>query len=169
VKPGETLLVSGASGGIGSAAVQFARHRGITVIGTASAPSHDYLRRLGAMPTTYGPGLVERVRELAPSGVDAALDIAGSGVIPQLIELVGDPSRVLSIADFTAPQFGAQLSLMAQKDPERVLAEAARLFSEGALRVRLGGTFPLAQAAEAYQLCAAGHAVGKLVITIDGA
>jgi NADPH:quinone reductase-like Zn-dependent oxidoreductase len=91
VKSGETLLVSGASGGIGSAAVQFARHRGITVIGTASAPNQEYLRGLGAIPTTYGPGLVERVRKLAPRGVDAALDIAGSSVIPELIELVGDP------------------------------------------------------------------------------
>jgi NADPH:quinone reductase-like Zn-dependent oxidoreductase len=166
VKSGATILVSGASGGIGSAAIQFARCRGITVIGTASAPNHEYLRGLGAIPTTYGPGLVERVRKLAPTGVDAALDIAGSSVIPELIELVGDPSRVLSVADFTAPQYGAQLSLAAQEHPERALAEAARLFSEGAFRVALGKTFPLALAAEAYKLCAAGHAVGKLVISI---
>ncbi len=167
VKPGETLLVSGASGGIGSAAIQFARYRGITVIGTASDSNHDYLRGLGAIPTTYGPGLVERVRKLAPTGVDAALDIAGSGVIPELIELVGDPCRVLSIADFTAPQYGAQLSLVAQKDPQLVLVEAARLYSEGALRVTLGKTFLLAQAAEAYKLSATGHVTGKLVITIS--
>jgi NADPH:quinone reductase-like Zn-dependent oxidoreductase len=167
VKSGETLLVSGASGGIGSAAIQFARCRGITVIGTASAPNHAYLRGLGAIPTTYGPGLAERVRKLAPTGVDAALDIAGSGIIPELIELVGDPSRVLSIADFTAPNYGAQLSLAAQKDPERALAEAARLFSEGAFRVTVGKTFPLAQASEAYQCCAAGHAMGKLIISIS--
>lgn len=167
VKPGETLLVNGAAGGIGSAVVQFARYRGITVIGTASAPKHDYLSGLGAIPTTYGPGLVERVRKLAPTGVNAALDIAGSGVIPELIELVGDPSRVLSIADFTAPQYGAQMSLEAQKNPELVLVEAARLYLEGAFRVTLGKTFPLAQAAEAYKLSAEGHVTGKLVITIS--
>ena len=165
VKTGETLLVNGAAGGIGSAVIQFARYHGITVIGTASAPKQAYLSALGAIPTTYGPGLVERVRKLAPGGVDAALDLAGSGVIPELIELVGDPSRVLSIADFTAPQHGAQVSLEAQKNPERVLAEAARLYSEGAFRMALQ-TFSLAQAAEAYQLCAAGHVTGKLVITI---
>ena len=167
VKAGETLLVSGASGGIGSAAVQFARYRGITVIGTASAPNQDYLRALGAIPTTYGPGLVERVRKLAPNGVNAALDIAGSGVIPELIELVGDPSRVISVADFTAPQYGAQLSLVAQKNPQLVLVEAARLYSEGAFRVPLGKTFPLAQASDAYKICAEGHSAGKLVITIS--
>jgi NADPH:quinone reductase-like Zn-dependent oxidoreductase len=167
VKAGETLLVSGASGGIGSAAVQFALYRGITVIGTASARNHDYLRGLGAIPTSYGSGLVERVRKLAPNGVNAALDIAGSGVIPELIELVGDPSRVISVADFTAPQYGARVSLVAQKNPELVLVEAARLYSEGAFRVLLGKTFPLAQASEAYKLCAEGHATGKLVITIS--
>ena len=167
VKPGETLLVSGASGGIGSAVIQFALYRGATVIGTASAPNYDYLRGLGATPTTYGPGLVERVRKLAPTGVNAALDLAGSGVIPELIELVGDPSHVLSVADFTAPQYGAQLSLVAQKDPERALAEAARLYSEGAFHVTLEKTFPITQAAEAYRLSAAGHVTDKLVITIS--
>jgi NADPH:quinone reductase-like Zn-dependent oxidoreductase len=166
-KAGETLLVSGASGGIGSAAIQFARHRGITVIGTASARNQDYLRALGAVPTTYGPGLVERVRRLAPKGVNAALDVAGSGVIPELIELVGDPSRVVSIADFTAPKYGAQMSLVAQKNPELVLAEAARLYSEGAFRLHVGRTFPLDQASEAYKSCAEGHSTGKLVITIS--
>lgn len=166
VKPGETLLVSGASGGIGSAVIQFARWAGIRVIGTASGANQAYLGELGAIPTTYGPGLVERVRKRAPTGVDAALDIAGSGVVPELIELVGDPSRVLSVADFTAPQYGAQLSLAAQKEPERALQQAARLFSEGAFRAPLGMTFPLAQAAEAYQRCATRHGKGKLVVSI---
>jgi len=136
------------------------------VIGTASAPNHDYLRGLGALPTTYGPGLVERVRALAPRGVDAALDIAGSGVIPDLIELVGDPSRVLSVADPTATKYGAQLSLVAQKDVRGVLLEAVRLHAEGAFRLTVAGTFPLERAAQAYELCAAGHTRGKLVVTI---
>jgi NADPH:quinone reductase-like Zn-dependent oxidoreductase len=166
VAAGETLLVSGASGGIGSAVIQFARHQGLTVIGSASVGNHDYLRSLGAIPTTYGPGLVARVKALAPAGVDAALDIAGSGVLAELVELVGDPARVLSIADFSAPRFGVKLSLAAQKDPARVLVEAARLHSAGGFHLRLGGTFPLAQAAEAYQLCATGHATGKLVISL---
>ena len=166
VRSGDTLLVNGASGGIGSAVVQFARLRGITVIGTASPANQAYLRGFGAIPTIYGPGLVARVRRLAPGGVAAALDIAGSSVLPELIELVGDPARVLSIADFTAPQVGAQLSLAVQPHPERALAEAARLFSEGAFRVVLAGTFPLARAAEAYRLCAAGHVRGKLVDSV---
>jgi NADPH:quinone reductase-like Zn-dependent oxidoreductase len=167
VKSGETLFVNGAAGGIGSAVIQLARYRGIAVIGTASASKHDYLRGLGAIPTTYGPGLVERVRKLAPTGVNAALDLAGAGVIPDLIELVGVPSRVVSVADFTAPQYGAQGSFEVQKNPELALAEAGGLYSDGAFRVTLQKTFPLAQAAEAYKLSAAGHVTGKLVIAVS--
>lgn len=167
VKSGETLLVNGAAGGVGSAVIQFARYRGITVIGTASEPKHDYLRALGAIPTTYGAGLVERARKLAPAGVSAALELAGSGVIPELIELVGDPSRVLSAVDYSAQQQGAQVSFEVQKNPERALAEAARLYSEGAFHLTLEKIFPLTQAAEAHKLSAAGHVMGKLVITIS--
>jgi NADPH:quinone reductase-like Zn-dependent oxidoreductase len=147
--------------------IQLARHGGVTVIGTASVPKHDYLRALGATPTTYGRGLVERVRKLAPTSVTGALDLAGRGVIPELIEVTGDPSRVVSIVDFTAPHYGAQGSFEVQKHPERALADAGRLYSEGAFRVALEKTFPLAQAAEAYTLGAAGHVTGKLVITVS--
>lgn len=167
VKAGQTLLVSGAAGGVGSAVIQFARHRGITVIGTASTPKHDYLRGLGAIPTTYGPGLAERVRELAPRGVDAALDIAGSGIVPELIDMVGDPSGVLSIADFSAPEHGVRFSTKPQEHPERALAEAARLYSDGALRLHVEKTFPLAQSGEAQALSIGGHVTGKLVICVS--
>ena len=167
VKSGETLLVSGAAGGIGSAVILFARLGGITVIGTARAQKHDYLRGLGAVPTTYGPGLADRVRELAPEGVDAALDLAGSGIIPELIEIVGgDPTRVLSVADFSAEQYGAKFSHGPPKDPERVLADVARLWSEGLFRLRVEQTFPLEQTAEAQEVSAEGHVTGKLVISI---
>ncbi len=143
VQSGETLLVSGAAGGIGSAVIQLARLRGIAVIGTASAPKHDYLRALGTIPTTYGPGLAERVRALAPEGVDAALDLAGSGIIPELIAIVGHPSHVLSVADFSAEQYGAKFSHGPPKDPERIFDTVARLCSEGHFRLRLDKTFAL--------------------------
>jgi NADPH:quinone reductase-like Zn-dependent oxidoreductase len=167
VKYGETLLVSGAAGGIGSAVLQFARLRGINVIGTASARKHDYLRELGAIPTTYGSGLAERVRELAPQGVAAALDLAGSGIVPELIEIVGDPSRVLSVADFSARQFGAKFSSGPSKDLERILADVARLCSEGLFRLHVDQTFPLEQTAKAQEASAKGHVTGKLVITVS--
>lgn len=167
VQPGQTLLVSGAAGGVGSAIVQFARQRGITVIGTASAGKQDYLRELGAIPTTYGPGLAERVRELAPQGVDAALDLAGSGIIPELIGIVGEASRVLSISDFSAPEHGAQFSTQPLEHPERALAEAAGLYAEGAFALRIEKNFPLAQASDAFALSIDGHVTGKVVISVD--
>jgi len=165
VKPGETLLVSGAAGGVGSAVLQIARHRGITVIGTASERNQDYLRSLGAVATTYGAGLVDRVRALAAHGIDAALDLAGSGVVPELIELTGDPSKVLSIADFTAPKHGAQVSATAT-NAAGAIAEAALLFTAGAFRIPVEKTFPLAATAAAHAASAAGHVTGKLVVTV---
>jgi NADPH:quinone reductase-like Zn-dependent oxidoreductase len=166
VKPGEILLVSGAAGGIGSAVLQFAHLRGITVIGTASEQKHAYLRSLGAIPITYGLGLAGRIKELAPHGVDRALDLAGSGIIPELIEIVGDPTRVLSAADLSAPQYGAKFCYGPPKHPERVFAEVARLCSEGLFRLHVEQIFPLEQTALAQEVSARGHVTGKLIISI---
>ena len=136
VKAGETLLVAGAAGGVGSAVVQLARYRGATVIGTASEAKHDYLRGLGAIPTTYGPGLPDRVAVLAPGDVDAALDLAGAGVVPDLVSIVGDGARVLSIADIDAPKHGALVTTSQVDDPEVPLAEVARIYEGIAWEVR---------------------------------
>ncbi len=166
IRSGETLLVSGASGGVGSSVVQIAHRRGIAVIGTASERNQDYLRSLGAVATTYGDGLVDRVRALAPNGIDAALDIAGSDVIPELIELTGEPSKVLSIADFSAPEHGAQVSITST-NPVDAFAEAARLFTEGAFHLPVEKTFPLEETAEAQAASAEGHVAGKFVVTVS--
>jgi NADPH:quinone reductase-like Zn-dependent oxidoreductase len=165
IKNGETLLVSGASGGVGSAVVQIARERGITVIGIAGPSSQDYLRIFGAIGVVYGDGLAGRVRAVAPDGIDAALDIAGSGVIPELIELTGDPFKVLSIADFSAPEHGAQVSTT-PTDTAAALAEVARLFREGAFGIPVSQAFPLAEAGQAQQASAAGHATGRVILTV---
>ncbi len=165
IQPGQTLLVSGAAGGVGSAVVQLARHRGITVIGTAGAHNQDYLRSLGAIATTYGGGLVGRVRALAPDGVDAALDIAGSGVIAELIELTGDPAKVLSIADFSAPSLGAQVSSDGIDYPG-AFAEVAALAERGEFTLPVAQAFPLAEASAAHAASAAGHVTGRFVVTV---
>lgn len=162
-RPGGTLVVSGASGGVGSAVLQIARERGIPVVATAGEDNQDYLRSLGAVATTYGPGLVDRVRRLAPDGVDAALDLAGSGVLGELVELTGDPARVVTIADPGAPAHGVVFTGEAE-DPPAAFAEAARLFVEGAFTIPVQAAFPLERAAEAHARSAAGHARGRLVI-----
>ncbi|MEV5593450.1 NADP-dependent oxidoreductase [Streptomyces sp. NPDC052496] len=163
VQPGERLLVSGASGGVGSAVLQIARDRGITVTGTAGAANQDYLRGLGALATTYGQGWVERVRQLGP--VDAALDLAGSGVIRELVELTGDPQKVVSIADLTAPDHGVRFSGVAGSMPD-ALAEAAGLISRGRLHIPVEKSYSLADAAAAHIDSQAGHTRGRRVIVI---
>ncbi|MFF7401661.1 NADP-dependent oxidoreductase [Streptomyces murinus] len=163
VQPGQTLLVSGASGGVGSAVLQIARDRGITVIGTAGAANQDYLRGLGALATTYGEGWVERVRRLGP--IDAALDLAGSGVLRELVELVGDPRKVVSIADLGAPEFGVRFSGVAGSVPD-ALAMAADLISRGRLHIPVEKSYPLAEAAAAHIDSRAGHTRGRRVIVV---
>jgi NADPH:quinone reductase-like Zn-dependent oxidoreductase len=166
VTEGQTLLINGAAGGVGSAAVQLARVRGAKVIGTASEPNHEYLRSLGATPTTYGDGLVERVRAIAPDGVDAALDTAGRGVLPDLIELTGSPERVVTIADYTAPQYGVRMSGTGQGRAFEALGQAAQLFDQQAFEIPVR-TFELADAPEAHRISEEGHLRGKLVLLVD--
>ncbi|MCX5205456.1 NADP-dependent oxidoreductase [Streptomyces sp. NBC_00237] len=163
VRPGQTLLVSGASGGVGSAVLQIARDRGITVIGVAGAANQAYLRSLGALATTYGEGWVERVRRLGR--VDAALDLAGSGVIRELVELTGDPSRVVSIADLGAPEFGARFSGVTGDVPQ-ALAEAVRLIARGKLHIPVEKAYPLSDASAAHSDSRAGHTRGRRVIVV---
>ncbi|MEW9517510.1 NADP-dependent oxidoreductase [Streptomyces tubercidicus] len=163
VRSGQTLLVSGASGGVGSAVLQIARERGITVIGTAGAANQDYLRGLGALATTYGEGWVGRVRQLGR--VDAALDLAGSGVIRELVELTGDPQKVISIADLAAPELGVRFSGVAGSMPD-ALAETVGLILRGRLHIPVEKSYTLAEAAAAHIDSRAGHTRGRRVVVV---
>jgi NADPH:quinone reductase-like Zn-dependent oxidoreductase len=164
---GGTLLINGASGSVGSAAVQLAVVRGVRVIGTASPASHDYLRSLGAEPVAYGEGLAGRVRALAPDGVDAALDVAGSGVLPELIELAGGPEHVVTIADFGgAREHGVRFSSGDTGRAVHVLAEIGELIESGRFTLPVAQTFPLAEIAQAHRTGEDGHVRGKLVLVI---
>ncbi|MFI0819055.1 NADP-dependent oxidoreductase [Streptomyces sp. NPDC021098] len=168
VGEGTTLLVEGAAGGVGTVTVQLAAARGATVIGTAREANHAFLTGLGATPTTYGPGLPERVAALAPQGVDAVLDAAGSGSLPDLVAIAGDARRVVSVADMAAHQHGVHLTWARSGDTPGYdgLAVAARLAAEGRFRVPLHGVFPLKDAAKAHELSATGHVRGKVVLTV---
>ncbi|MEV5251913.1 NADP-dependent oxidoreductase [Streptomyces werraensis] len=163
IRPGQTLLVSGASGGVGSAVLQIARDRGITVVGTAGAANLAYLRGLGAHATTYAEGWPERVR--AFTSVDAALDLAGAGVVRELVELTGDPARVVSIADPTAPELGVRFSNVAGSVPD-ALKETVRLLEQGRLHIPVKKAYSLAEAAAAHTDSRAGHTRGRRVIVI---
>jgi NADPH:quinone reductase-like Zn-dependent oxidoreductase len=165
---GSTLLISGASGSVGSAAVQLAVARGARVIGTASPANHEYLRSLGAEPVTYGDGLAGRVRALAPDGVDLALDVAGSGVLPELIELAGGPEHVLTIADFDgARKHGVRFSRGDAGRAVDALSGIGELIGSGRFALPVVQTFPLAEVAEAHRASEGGHVHGKLVLLVD--
>jgi NADPH:quinone reductase-like Zn-dependent oxidoreductase len=165
VGSGSTLLINGASGSVGSAAVQLAVARGARVIGTASPANHDYLRSLGAGPVAYGEGMAERVRALAPGGVDLALDVAGSGVLPELIELADGAGNVITVADFAgAQEFGVRFSRGDDGRALHALAEIGPLIEAGRFSLPVARTFPLAAVAEAQQASEHGHERGKIVL-----
>jgi NADPH:quinone reductase-like Zn-dependent oxidoreductase len=167
VESGSMLLVDGASGSVGSAAVQLAVVRGARVIGTASPANHEYLRSLGAMPVAYGESLAARVRAVAPDGVDVALDVAGSGVLPELIELAGGPGHVVTIADFEGAQkYGVRFSGGDVGRALYALAEIGGLIESGRFLPPVVRAFPLAEVAEAHQVSEQGHVRGKLVLLV---
>jgi NADPH:quinone reductase-like Zn-dependent oxidoreductase len=164
---GHRLLVNGASGSVGSAAVQLAVARGARVIGTASPANHDYLRSLGAEPVAYGEGLAGRVRALAPGGVDLALDVAGNGVLPELIELAGGPENVVTIADFAGAQkYDVRFSRGDTGRAVHALAEIGALIESGRFSLPVAQTFPLAEVAQAHRVSEHGHRRGKLVLVV---
>ncbi|OKK12402.1 NADP-dependent oxidoreductase [Streptomyces sp. CB02400] len=162
---GRTLLIEGAAGGVGSAAVAMAVARGATVIGTSSTGKHAYLRTLGALPTTYGEGLADRVRELAPAGVDAVFDMAASGSLPDLVAIAGDADRVVTVADAAREDRLGVRHLYAENDAT-VLAEGAALGGQGRFTPHLAATHPLDEIAEAHREAERGHTQGKIVITL---
>ncbi|MDE3720865.1 NADP-dependent oxidoreductase [Nocardiopsis sp. N85] len=164
VGDGETVLVHAAAGGVGSMGVQIARALGARVIGTASERNHDFVRSLGAEPVTYGDGLVERVRALAPYGVDAVLDFVGSGAAAQSLPLVGSPGRVLSVADAEVAALGGHYVWVRPSTDD--LIELAGMADAGVLTVHVEHELPLAEAAEAWRLSKKGRTRGKIVLTV---
>ncbi|MEU2488279.1 NADP-dependent oxidoreductase [Streptomyces sp. NPDC012617] len=162
---GRTLLVEGAAGGVGGAAVEIARALGATVIGTASERNHAYLASLGAVPVTYGAGLAERLTSLAPNGVDRVLDAAASGSLPDLVEIAGGPDRVVTVADHVnAERLGVRVANAV--NDSALLAEAAALGEQGRYVPRIDRTYPLEEIAQAHAHSERGHVRGKIVILL---
>jgi NADPH:quinone reductase-like Zn-dependent oxidoreductase len=168
--PGRTLLVHGASGGVGVLAVQLAVARGARVIGTAGRPHQDLVRSLGAVPVPYGPGWVGRVRAAAPDGVDAVLDCSGAGVLPESVELAGGPAAVVTISDPAAEQVGVRYArgMVSRVPLPEVCADVLPLVLAGTVRVPIAARFPLEQAADAHRLSEQGHPGGRIVLVVRG-
>ncbi|THA71461.1 NADP-dependent oxidoreductase [Streptomyces sp. A0958] len=162
--PGATLLVTGAGGGVGSAAVQLARHAGIRVLGAASEAKKDFVESLGAVHIPSGPGFADRVRAAAPDGVDAVFDLVGGDTLREAATLVA-PSALISAGGKPLVEELGGAAVRRARTSE-VLDEVARLVVEGALRTHVSRTFPLDRAGEALRAVEDGHALGKTVIEV---
>jgi NADPH:quinone reductase len=167
---GETVLVHGAAGGVGSSVVQQAVELGATVIGTASEDDFAAVRGFGATPVHYGAGLEERVRATAPSGVDAAIDTVGvDEAIDVSLALVADRARIVSTAAFgRVKRDGFQIVGAAnpRSGPFRTAARTTilDLAGQGKLTVPVGQTFPLSEAPRAVEALRGKHPYGKLAL-----
>ncbi len=164
VRGGETLLIHGGSGGVGSLAIQIASARGIKVIATASEKNHEFLRSLGAEPITYGDGLVERVKAMEPDGVDVVADFVG-GNVEATLAVLKEGGRHASIADGEVEKHGGTWMWVTPIGAE--LQELSELVDQHKLNVEVAETFPLAKAAEAFRLNMEGHTRGKVVVTVS--
>ncbi|MBB6731350.1 NADP-dependent oxidoreductase [Cohnella zeiphila] len=162
---GDTVLINGAAGGVGTVAVQLAAYRGATVIGTAGEANREYLRELGAIPVAYGEGLAERVRAFAPGGVSAAFDAAGAGALRAMAELVDDKERIGTIVDYKLAEELGVRAIRGTRSAAK-LAELTKLYAAGELRIHIRHTLPLEAAAEAHREIETGHGRGKIVLTV---
>jgi len=160
---GTTLLIDGGAGGVGAVAVQIGIARGATVIASAGQGNQDYLREIGASPVLYGEGLLERVRAIAPGGVDAVFDVAGKSPLADLVSLVPKPSQVVTIAQFNLGDSGVQLTTGRSAHAKQALVETAELLEQNKLVIKFQ-TFPFNRAAEAHAASERGHLRGKLVL-----
>ncbi|MEU6311003.1 NADP-dependent oxidoreductase [Streptomyces sp. NPDC047014] len=165
VEPGQTLLVHGAGGSVGTLAVQLATARGITVIGTAGERDLERVTSYGATAVRYGDGWAERVRAAAPQGIDRVLDASGAGVLPDSVALTGANAHVLTIADLNAAQHGVRFSAGGPAAPgEDSLPQLVRSAAAGHLALPVWRTYPVAEAAAAHQALESHQNQGKIVL-----
>jgi len=162
--PGDTVVVAGAAGGVGSITVQLARRAGATVIGVASPANHGWLAGHGVIPVAYGDGVAGRIRQAAAK-VDAFIDTFGGDYVQLALELGVQPSRIDTIANFGAVQrYGVKAEGNAAGASASVLAELTELIAEGQLEIPVAGVFPLDKVQDAYRRLESGHIRGKIVL-----
>ena len=163
---GDTVVVAGAAGGVGSLAVQLARRAGATVIGLASEANHEWLRSHGVIPVTYGDGVEDRLRQAA-GPVDAFIDTVGGDYVQIALDLGVKPSRIDTIANFEAiEKFGVKGDGNAVGASAQVLAGLAGLIAAAELEIPIAAAYPLDQVQDAYRRLAQGHLLGKIVLIL---
>lgn len=163
---GDTVVISGAAGGVGSIAVQLARRAGARVIGLASAANHEWLTGHGAVPVGYGEGVADRITAAADGGkVDAFIDTFGSGYVELALDLGVTPDRIDTVADFTAAEkYGVKIDGNSAAADISVIAELAALIDAGRLEIPIAATYPLDRVQDAYRELERRHTRGKIVL-----
>jgi len=163
--PGDTVAVSAAAGGVGSLVVQLLRVRGARALGIASPANAEWLTAHGAHPVAYGEGLAERLREAAPDGIDAFIDLFGPEYVQLAADLGIEPERIETIISWEkASEIGAKMEGSGTASTPEVLSEMAELVASGAIEVPIAATFPLEQVADAFELLEQRHTRGKIVL-----
>ncbi|MGW5743056.1 NADP-dependent oxidoreductase [Amycolatopsis sp. NPDC003861] len=164
-REGDTVVVSGAAGGVGSLAVQLAKLAGATVIGLAGEANHEWLRGLGVIPVAYGEGVLSRIREAAPSGVHAFVDTFGSGYVELALHLGIHPGRIDTIIDWAAAEkYNVKTDGNAAGASADVLRELGLLLDKGLLELPIARVFPLEEVRDAYRELEQRHTRGKIVL-----
>ncbi|MBH0055262.1 MULTISPECIES: NADP-dependent oxidoreductase [unclassified Salinibacterium] len=164
--PADTVLVSAAAGGVGSIAAQLAKLKGATVIGSASESNHEFLRSLGIHPVKYGEGMVERIVEISPEGITAALDNNGRETVDAALALGAPAHRINTIADYAAVSEYGTSGVGAAGATPADLAALAALVADGSVQVPIDSVFPFEHVSEAYAKLLEGHSRGKIVLAL---
>lgn len=166
VASGETLLIHGVGGNVGTIAAQLAIATGATVLGTARPAQHPDLRAIGVVPIDRGPGWLSAIESVAPSGIDKILDAAGAGLLTESLELIGgEKSRVLTLADPAAFALGVTFAAGTAEDHTITVLEQLTAVSPR-LRLPEPRVYPLEHAAEAQAAVATGGVRGKILLEV---
>jgi NADPH:quinone reductase-like Zn-dependent oxidoreductase len=172
LESGQTVLIHAAAGGVGGFAVQLAKHRGATVIGTASSQNHDYIRGLGAdrVIDYTTQDFRQVIREWYPSGIDLVYDCVGGQVLEQSMEILNTAGRLVTIVEPAQAEImkgrGLNVQFVFVAPNHRQLVELTRMADQGQLQTHVSGTFPLEKAVQAHEILEAHHVKGKLVLTV---
>jgi NADPH:quinone reductase-like Zn-dependent oxidoreductase len=168
-KPGETIAVSAAAGGVGGLVVQLLALRKAVVLGIAGPGNADWLRAHGVIPIEYGDGLADRLRKAAPGGIDAFIDLFGPEYIQLALDLGVAPDRIETIISFQkAGEVGAKTEGSVDASTPEVLAEMAGLIATGAVDFEVAGSYPLDRVADAFEELEKRHTRGKIVLLPNG-
>ena len=164
-KPGETVAVSAAAGGVGTIVVQLLGLREARVLGIASPSNADWLQSHGALTVPYGEGLAERLKAAAPDGIDAFIDLFGPEYVQLAVDLGISRDRIETITAFEkAQELGVKADGSGTASTLEVLTEMAGLVASGAIEIPIAATYPMERVADAFEVLERRHTRGKIVL-----